>query len=375
VASADSMLSDALNEGERAMTICNACRYCEGLCAVFPAMELRRGFAAADLDYLANLCHSCGACYYDCQFAPPHELAVNVPRAFEQLRGSSYRMLAWPGGSASFFDHHALLASTLTAMSVAGFIVGFAAWNEPGVLFAPHVGPGAFYRIVPHGLLVTLFGAAFGYAVLALTMSLRKFCRALPSSPGDAHTPGAVSTALADAATLRNLRGGGGGCHNADDKPVDSRRIFHHLTAYGFLACFAATAVATVYHYGLGRIAPYAWYDLPVILGSLGGLGLLIGPAGLVRAKFRRDAELTDSSSHGIELAFLTMLFGTSLTGLLLLALRETPAMGVLLAVHLGFVLSFFLTLPYGKFVHAGYRVVALLEHRREQISRRSSQA
>ena len=32
------------------MTICNACRYCEGLCAVFPAMEMRRTFAAGDLD-------------------------------------------------------------------------------------------------------------------------------------------------------------------------------------------------------------------------------------------------------------------------------------------------------------------------------------
>ena len=39
------------------MRICNACRYCEGLCAVFPAMEMRRNFNAADLNYLANLCH------------------------------------------------------------------------------------------------------------------------------------------------------------------------------------------------------------------------------------------------------------------------------------------------------------------------------
>ena len=29
----------------RQMSICNACRYCEGYCAVFPAMELRRTFA------------------------------------------------------------------------------------------------------------------------------------------------------------------------------------------------------------------------------------------------------------------------------------------------------------------------------------------
>jgi citrate/tricarballylate utilization protein len=35
--------------------------------------------------------------------------------------------------------------------------------------------------------------------------------------------------------------------------------------------------------------------------------------------------------------------------------------MGVLLATHLGIVLALFLTLPYGKFVHALYRFAALV--------------
>ena len=84
----------ALREADRLMTICNACRYCEALCAVFPAMELRREFSAGDLNYLANLCHGCGACYYDCQYAPPHEFAVNVPVALAELRTETYRRYA-----------------------------------------------------------------------------------------------------------------------------------------------------------------------------------------------------------------------------------------------------------------------------------------
>jgi citrate/tricarballylate utilization protein len=52
-----------------------------------------------------------------------------------------------------------------------------------------------------------------------------------------------------------------------------------------------------------------------------------------------------------------------SLTGLLLLVLRETVAMGPLLIVHLGIVLALFLALPYGKFVHGLYRYAALLRH------------
>src|SRR5580693_4367031 len=78
------------------MTICNACRYCEGYCAVFPAMERRLTFAAADLNYLANLCHNCGECFYACQYAPPHEFAVNIPRLLAQIRVESYEQCGWP---------------------------------------------------------------------------------------------------------------------------------------------------------------------------------------------------------------------------------------------------------------------------------------
>ena len=90
-------------QAEFNMQVCNACRYCEGFCAVFPAMERRLTFAKADLRYLANLCHSCGACYYACQYAPPHEFHVNVPRNFAQVRAETYRRYAWPGFLASLF--------------------------------------------------------------------------------------------------------------------------------------------------------------------------------------------------------------------------------------------------------------------------------
>ncbi len=34
--------ANLLDEVDRQLTVCNACRYCEGYCAVFPAMESRR---------------------------------------------------------------------------------------------------------------------------------------------------------------------------------------------------------------------------------------------------------------------------------------------------------------------------------------------
>jgi citrate/tricarballylate utilization protein len=61
------------------------------------------------------------------------------------------------------------------------------------------------------------------------------------------------------------------------------------------------------------------------------------------------------------------LLFLTSLTGILLLAFRETAAMGTLLIVHLGTVAGLFITAPYGKFAHVVYRYAALVRYAIEQ--------
>src|SRR3546814_6233878 len=77
-------------EAERVLTICNSCRYCEGFCAVFPAMTRRLDFVKEDIHYLANLCHNCGACLHSCQYAAPHEFDVNVHRTLAQVRVKTY---------------------------------------------------------------------------------------------------------------------------------------------------------------------------------------------------------------------------------------------------------------------------------------------
>ena len=69
----------------------------------------------------------------------------------------------------------------------------------------------------------------------------------------------------------------------------------------------------------------------------------------------------------GMDVAFLVLLLATSLTGLLLLALRETPAMATLLIIHLGVVAGLFITMPYGKFTHVVYRYAALVRYAIEQ--------
>jgi citrate/tricarballylate utilization protein len=212
-----------------------------------------------------------------------------------------------------------------------------------------------------------LFSVAFLYAIFALIMSVCAFWRDIGTPIGGRAASGSIFQAVRDAGELRYLHGGGVGCYNEDDKPTDRRKLYHHLTFYGFLLCFAATSIATLYHYLLGREAPYPWWDLPVVLGTLGGIGLVVGPIGLFAAKMRRDPALLDEQRYGMDVGFIAMLFLTGITGMVLLVLRETAAMGPLLALHLGAVFAFFITMPYGKFVHGIYRVMALVRYAQER--------
>jgi citrate/tricarballylate utilization protein len=164
--------------------------------------------------------------------------------------------------------------------------------------------------------------------------------------------------------TLKYLDGGHGqGCNETGDAFTLARRIFHHFTFYGFMLCFAATCVATLYHYLLGLPAPYPLLSLPVLLGTVGGIGLLVGPAGLLWLNLRRNPAQGDAQQKPMDRGFIALLLLTSLTGLALLAWRDSGAMALLLAIHLGFVLALFLTLPYGKFAHGMYRSAALLKY------------
>ncbi|MBV8184090.1 MAG: tricarballylate utilization 4Fe-4S protein TcuB [Hyphomicrobiales bacterium] len=356
-----------LAEADRLMTICNSCRYCEGLCAVFPAMEMRQAFADGDLNYLANLCHGCGACFHDCQFSPPHEFNVNVPLNFSRVRARSYARYAWPSALSGMFARNGLATGAVMALAVTAFLVAFARLDEPSVLFGIHEGQGAFYDVMPHGAMVLLFGIAFVFALVALAMGARRFWRDIGEEPSALADRPSLAQAARDVLALRYLDGGGVGCMNKDERPTDRRRLFHHLTFYGFIACFAATCVATLYHYLLGREAPYPIYDLPVLLGTLGGIGLVIGSIGLLAARWRREPAIADAERFGMDAAFTVMLFLVGATGLSLLALRGTSLMGIMLALHLGVVFALFITMPYGKFVHGIYRFIALLRYAKEK--------
>jgi len=129
-----------------------------------------------------------------------------------------------------------------------------------------------------------------------------------------------------------------------------------------FLSCFIATTLGAFYYFVLGQHGPPAFTSLPVIFGTVGGIGLIVGPIGLWVLMQRRNEEIVDKSQNGMDLSFIFLLVAISISGLLLLVLRQSAAMGSLLLIHLSFVMTLFLTMPYGRFVHGIYRSGALLK-------------
>src|SRR5580693_9081861 len=149
--------SETEQQARRFVEICNACRYCEGYCAVFPAIELRRQFTSGDLSYLANLCHDCRGCYYSCQYAPPHEFALNLPKVLAELRLETYERYAWPRPLAALFRRNGLVAASLALVCTLLFLFV----KTPPSPEAPSDAAGAFYAVVPEATMIAITAAAF----------------------------------------------------------------------------------------------------------------------------------------------------------------------------------------------------------------------
>ncbi|MBS0558997.1 MAG: tricarballylate utilization 4Fe-4S protein TcuB [Proteobacteria bacterium] len=357
--------TEAAAEARRVMEICNACRYCEGFCAVFPAMTLKRDFSDADVSYLANLCHGCRGCYYACQYAPPHEWGVNVPATFALLRTDTYAEYAWPPRAAALFQRNGVVVSLALAAAVALVLI-LAGLANPGGAFtaARPVAPGAFYDVIPLWAMQVVGIASFGFALAAMAMGARNFWR---DAGARGAGPVAIGLALWDVLTLRNLGGGGNGCNDNSERFSMRRRWLHHAMFYGFMLCFAATCTGFVYHAFLGWHAPYPLLSAPVVLGTVGGALLLAGTGGMIAMRQVADPAVNPRALLGADLAVLVLLSLSALTGLVLLALRGTGAMGPALAVHLGVILALFVTLPYSRMIHGVYRGLALLRRAAER--------
>jgi citrate/tricarballylate utilization protein len=351
---------DIIQEAGRQLAICNACRYCEGYCPVFRAIETRRDFKQGDVFYLSNLCHDCRACYYACMYTPPHEFAINIPQILAGSRLETYRRWSWPTFLGRAFKNSNV--TVFLAGGMATLVAVLALLFIPSEkLFAAHVGPGAFYEVAPYLAMVVGALMLFFYGIAVWLRGGARFWSETKSAVKEKGSWKGLFAAVGAAFGLRYLKGGGPGCFYPDERPSPVRRAYHSLTFWGLTSDFISTTLAFVYQDFFHRLPPYELTSAPVIFGSIGGVALILGTGGLIYYKLRSDREPAAAVAAGMDYVFLVTLGLTALTGMLTLILRVTSAMGSILVLHLACIAGLFISAPYGKFVHAVYRTLALI--------------
>lgn len=349
--SAEDAQANIVEEARRQMRVCNACRYCEGYCAVFPSMTKLRDFSDGDLLHLANLCHNCRGCYYSCQYTAPHAFDLNVPAALGALRQQSWEDFVRPRSLSRAFSSHGTMIVVLAVLAT--FLIALAA--RPGAATA------SFYAYMPHWLMVTIFLPVFLAPLVVIGDALRRYWRATagPATVGWR----AFARATWSVVWMRNLSGGDGqGCNfERGERTSQARRLAHQAVMFGFLLCFAATSVATMMDYVLQQPAPYPLLSPPRLLGIAGGVLLVAGTVALVPLKLRADRSLGAPWVWGGEMAFILLLGLVGATGLGLAMVDGSAATRPALVVHLGLVATLFLLMPYSKMVHGFFRLTALI--------------
>jgi citrate/tricarballylate utilization protein len=303
-------------------------------------------------------------CFDACMFTPPHEFALNIPAVMTQARAATYVAYGKPALFATMFRQPGRAAGLAVAAGVLLIAAAVALYAGPESL-RPQFGPGAFYRVLPYVAMVAVALGLGLYGFISVALSARSFARDIGDGVPFA-TAASLRTALHEALSLVYLKGGGAGCYD-ERRGSGRRRFFHGLLFWGVMADFAATVSAAVLQDFLHALPPYPLWSVPVVLGTGGGLAIVAGAAGLIAVKKRSDPRPMSSRMIALDYAFLRLLELAAITGLALLALRSTSAMGALLVLHLGAVAGLFITAPYGKFVHVVYRFIALVKNAHEQ--------
>ncbi|MGY6411967.1 MAG: FAD-dependent tricarballylate dehydrogenase TcuA [Alkalilacustris sp.] len=314
--------ADALAAVRRALNICNTCGFCTALCAVFPAAKLRPDLAGGDIAHLAHLCHDCGSCRDDCQYAPPHAFAVDLPAMLSAVRAADY----------------GAPIPVARAAAVQGAVFVLCLLGLP--LVALLAGPQALGA-----------GVALGIAAAAglLAIRLTRFWRG-GDGPPRRHGLRPLARAALDALTLRNMGGAGHGCEDRHGPTGALRRWSHHGLLAGLTVALVAAHVS-----GGGALADG--------LTILGGGAMLAALAGLELARRRAPP----AAAAGANRLLAGQLAVVAVTGLALVAFDTAV---LLPALHVGAVLGLLLGLPFGKLSHGGWRALALYRHAAERAAK-----
>lgn len=354
-----------IKETSRQLAICNACRYCEGYCAVWDAIEYRKEFTRGDISYLSNLCHDCGECFDVCPFVPPHEFNVDIPAALSEVRKLTYKEYATPSSSSKLYEKPGRVSVIIGIVSLVVLVLLAYLTGGMGQLGKTISGPGSFYVILPN-LVIDIAGTLLAlFFIISWLISGSKF---LKGTSGDTISFKSYSSALKDGLSGKWMKGGGAGCNYPDRESRGSylKVALHSMVLYGFLLDLLATITAFIEQDFFGIMPPFPVLSIPVFSGTAGGLLIISG----VSLFLFFDGRHEGSKGAGMKMMdriFLASLLLTAFTGMLLLVMRATQFMGILFLIHISVVSTLFVSAPYGKFVHLVYRGLSTAKYYEEK--------
>lgn len=365
--------TDLYSEAVRQFTICNSCRYCEGYCAVFPAIESKNSYDNSYIDYVANLCHDCRNCYYACPYTSPHEFSINIPLLLSSIRIKNYVKYTYPEKvSRSFFEKPITSGIVVTILSIIVTWIFALLIENPSRIFQKYTYSGSFYVILPYWITIALGFTLLGYVITIMGISSFKYWRTI-RNPNSSVSLSAFTKALWDSISHKYFKGGDAGC-DYPDMFSGYRRLYAHFSLFlGFILTALSTISAAIYQNVLSLFPPYPYLSLPVIFGTLGGILIIISTSTLTYHKRKGGREnLVERKMIKLDVFLLALLALISITGIAVLILRNTEYMGAILITHVGITISFFALAPYSKLIHIPYRILSLTRYRIERSRKQS---
>lgn len=375
---------------------CYQCATCTAVCelassdALFPrAQMLKSQWGLAD-DLAGDpgvwLCHQCNDCTARCpRDAKPGDvlqtvrsLAIEelaVPKSMGRLVGNAGRtwplliglpILLWIG---IIFMDNGFTVPQPTDMKIihAGAdisLVDAVYAQEPGAaaVHGEQLVQGdetrlIYEELVPHKYIYVVFSTAFFLALFAVIASGAKFWKLIGRNRDRKGSfLGAFVPVLGEIASHRRF----GKCSAAA-----SRRWAHFCLLWGFLGAAFASGLLVISLYITKDPLPLAQSHPYKIIGNISMLLLVVGAVWLV---INRLADSTKTGETRVyDSFFLSVVSLVVLTGVLteLGAFMFPPAVAsAIYVVHLGTILTLFLTVPFSKFAHMVYRTLAMVHER-----------
>jgi quinone-modifying oxidoreductase subunit QmoC len=341
--------------GGESLKKCYQCATCTVVCNVtpdenpFPRKEMLWAQWGLKEKFQGNpdvwLCHQCSDCTAYCpRGAKPGEV-------LGAIRKQTIKQYSAPGVLVDTVNKKALMPLIFIVPAVLLAVLLSAAGT-----FKIHEGEVIFSKFASTRFLQFVFTPALLFGLAVGLLGMRKFWADMKQAnkvySGD--LKGSLIATLKDIAGHKGFKK----CEVSAD-----RYTSHLLVFYGFVAAAIATAIGVLYIDVLGLESPFRLgYGTPVkLFGNIGAFGIIVGIILMMSNRFKNSEKLGVGSYFDWLLISIIAIIGIS--GFLAQLLRVAgvaPIAYPVYFIHLVFVFSLFIYLPFSKLAHMFYRGAAI---------------